>query len=98
MSDELKEKLSTEIETCDWSMLSIHNKSDSIIVVEASLDLLEAGVALATDDVEKVKGWQNKGQIRRPLPKEVESWEKSPNEKLAKFIIIQPFVLIQLLN
>ncbi|MFZ9001699.1 MAG: DUF2288 family protein [Bacteriovoracaceae bacterium] len=97
MPDELKQKLVTEIETCDWSMLSIHNKRDAIVIVESSIELVDAAVALATDDVSLVKSWQDTAQIRRPRPEEIEAWEKSPNEKLAKFLIIQPFVLIQLL-
>ncbi len=94
----LKDKLATEVESCDWSMLSIHQKREAIILIDGSIELLDAGVALATDDAESVKIWQKDDLIRRPTESEISQWEKDPHNKFAKFLIIQPFVLIQLIH
>ena len=98
MENDLADKLSKEIDSCDWSLLEPHYKRDALLVVKSGLKLAEVGVALAQDDVEKVKKWQSEESIRRPLKTEVELWEASPHTKMAQFLIIQPFVLIQILD
>jgi hypothetical protein len=98
MSEELKKKLATEIEECDWSLLRDHYKRQALVLVEPDVDLVDAGVALALDDAESVKAWQAKNWIRKPTENEVDSWEGDPYKRLARFVIVQPFVLIQLVE
>lgn len=96
MSEELKKKFSEEVESCDWSMLEQHHQRGAAFLVQNSVDLFDAAVALATDDVQSVKNWQTSGELRAPKEEEVNDWAKTPHQKLAKFLIVQPFVLFQL--
>lgn len=93
--DELKQKLVSEIEEGDWSMLSPHYERDALFIVSPDLNLAEVGYALAEDDGESVKRWQENGEIRRPTPSDVSIWKEDQFKKFAKFLIIQPFVVIQ---
>ncbi len=95
MSD-LREKLQTEVDQCDWSMLRPHHNRGAVFLLEDPVSLLDAAVAVATDDAEKVKKWQQNNIIRQPNNDETESWEKNDLRKFADFIIIQPYVLIKL--
>lgn len=96
--DELKKKLKEEIESCDWSMLEAHHEREALLLVEGEIPLIDAAMALAKDNVELVKYWQSKNFFRRPTEEEIKSWSEDKFNKMARFLIIQPFVLIQLLN
>ena len=98
MSEDLKEKLKTEVEQADWDMLKQHHEKQAVFIVSKDLDILDVGVALAQDDKESVQLWLDKEQLAKPNTNQVENFEKSPYEKFCRFIIIQPFVLIQVLD
>ena len=58
------------------------------------LDMVETGVAFAEDKFEWVNQQVEAGLITKPTAAQLERFEKSP-ELLFRFLIIQPFVLIQ---
>lgn len=95
--EELKEKLKTEVEETDWAPLIQHNENQAVYIV-TGLDLLDAAVAVAEDRVEFIKLWLESGALRKPSSEEVEKWNANKNLKMAKFIIIQPYVLISLIE
>ena len=95
MSEELRKKLTDEIETCSWSILKEHHLRKVVFVINEELNLVDVAIALALDEVDKVKTWKDSGDFREPDSYEIENWEKDPDTKIAKFIIVQPFVLIQ---
>ncbi len=96
MSEDLIKKLTGEIDHCDWSMLETHYENGAVFLVHEDLDLVQVGIALANDEASKVKLWQSSGQFRVPSETEALNWAKTPYVKLAKCLIIQPFVLIQI--
>lgn len=95
--NELKEKLKTEVEETDWAPLIQHHENQAVFIV-SKIDLLDAAVAVAKDKVEFIKLWLDSGELRRPSEEEVLKWNANKNLKMAKFIIIQPYVLITLLE
>jgi hypothetical protein len=98
MTQELKEKLKTEIDFADWKMLEGHQEKHGVLLIDSKLNLIDAGVAIAQDEVVLVKSWQEEALLGRPTNEQIKDWKKSPNEKNFKFIIVQPFVLIQLIQ
>ncbi len=98
MTDELRQKLSSEIEEADWNALKVHHEKQAVIVVSDKLDLVSVGIAVANDDTNLVKIWLDNGDIYRPTKEQVDSFESDEYKKMCKFIIVQPFVLIQLLS
>lgn len=95
MSDRIRKKLISEALECDWMMLEQHHARGALFVVEKSLNLFDVGVAIAQDDVTSVKVWQAQEKLRTPTDEEVCSWKARPQLKMAKFIILRPYVLIQ---
>ena len=98
MNEELKEKFKTEVEQADWNMLAPHHEKGAVFILGSSLDLLDVGVALAKDDSDQVKIWLDNKQLLKPSDKQVEDFTKNPYEKFCKFLIIQPFVLVKLMD
>ena len=96
--DDLKEKLKTEVEQADWDMLRIHQKNKAVILVSGSLSLLDAAVAVALDRSQFVKVWLDNGELSHPTQEQVDYFEKEPFSKICNFIIVQPYVLVQLLD
>ena len=94
MSD-LKEKLKTEIEQADWDMLRVHHERGALFLVDQKLDLLDVGVAIAEDNISLVKIWLDNKELYQVSVEEVSEFEKNDREKLGDFIIIQPYVLLQ---
>lgn len=96
--DKLREKLQTEIEQADWDMLRTHHENGAVFIVSGSVSLLDAAVAIAEDKTQFVKIWLDNGELARPTDKQVQQFEKNQFEKICDFVIIQPYVLVSLLN
>jgi hypothetical protein len=85
-----------EIEKASWELLESHNTSGALFVVEPHLDLVTVANAMAKDRVNVIKIWLDNGEIRRVTEEEVSDWEKEPTKNFADFLIVQPYVLMQL--
>ena len=96
--NELEEKLIKEIQSANWNMLEPHFKRDAVFLVSGDLDLVSVGLAIAGDQADLIKGWQEKNQFRRPNESEIELWKKDESKNFAQFLIIQPYVIVKLLN
>lgn len=97
MSDELIKKLSEEIETCSWNDLEDHYQRGAILLIDTSLDLVEVGVAMAKDQADVIEKWLERDMIQKISSDQRDIWQKNPKEKISRFLIIQPYVLIQVL-
>ena len=89
------DKLKAEIEEADWSMLEAHHERQALILVDSELDLAEAGQKVAQDDVEGIKQWMTNGKLGKPEEIQIKNWKENPYNKGFRFIIVQPYVLIQ---
>lgn len=94
---DLKTHFSEDIADVQWRDLAPHAQRDAIIFVTKYLDLLEVGVAIAQDDVESVQSWISKALIHKPSPEQLTSWDADYSISF-NTLILQPFVLIQLLS
>jgi hypothetical protein len=91
----LYEKLKAEVEEADWSMLEPHHKRQALILISSELDLCEVAEKVAVDDVDAIKTWMTSRQVGKPEDQKVNAWEESPYKKGFRFIIVQPYVLVQ---
>lgn len=76
-----------------YSDLRAHLDRDAVFIVAPSLSLVDCGVAVATDDVAKVKAWIDSGELRKPSKGERESFAASG--ATWNSVVVQPFVLVQ---
>lgn len=78
-----------------FSDLVEHLERDGLFIVSTRLDLVTCGVAVATDDVERVGAWISAGELRKPTQAERDHWRERAPTDLFMAIIVQPFVLVQ---
>ena len=88
----LREKLEEELQQIEWQHLQPHNEREALVVVSQELNLLDVAVAFAEDDTENVKKWMAFNLVYKPGAAQTSSYA---DNKVFKFIIVQPFVLVQ---
>ena len=93
-SDE--DKLEKYTGDVDWNYLKPHFEAGSMVYVDPSLDLMDAGVAFTQDDQDKVKNWLKNGDLVQPCQLHAEHWQKEKTRFNA--MIVRPFVLAQPIN
>ena len=94
MSQELKEQLSKDVDIAHWKWLSDHAQRDAVVIVNPSLELVDVGVAIATDNTQVVQRWIAEQLLIKPTEKEIIEWDAQVGKSFTS-LIIQPFVLIQ---
>lgn len=88
----LEDKLREEMGVAGWSLIRPHHERGGLIVVSPSLDLATVGVAVATDRAAVVQSWMGEGLLRRSDDEDGARWATGGT---FRFVIVQPFVLIQ---
>ncbi len=76
-----------------WSDLTAHVARDAVIIADEQLDLVDVGMALATNDTTTVDAWIRSGKLQKPSPEDVSRWSIMTNLTFAS-VIVRPFVLI----
>lgn len=89
-----KEELALTIDESEWSWLRAHLERGGLILVDDSLDLAEAALKVAEDDIATIEQWINDGKIGKPSEKQIHSWNDDVTKKFS-MLIISPYVLIQ---
>lgn len=90
----IRERLKSRLGPVQFSDVKAHLDRDAVFIVRADLDLVECGVAVATDDVDQVRRWIDAGQLRKPSAEERREW---PTQDARRWmaVVVQPFVLVQ---
>lgn len=94
MTQQLRQELATMVGPAEWHNLLPHAARDSIVVVNPDLDLVDVGVALATDNVSSVQRWISEALIAKPTVDQLKDWERDRSRQF-QVLIVQPYVLIQ---
>lgn len=94
MSQDLKQELSEMLAPADWAWISPHANRGAVVVVDPQLDLVEVGVAIATDNTTAVNRWIAEELITKPSPFQLEIWDQTAKKQFQS-LIVQPFVLVQ---
>lgn len=93
MSD-LRTELTENLDESEWEWLIPHVKRDAVIVVVQELDLLDVGVAIASDKVSEVQTWIDEALIAKPSVAQMGEWNQERSKKF-NTLIVQPYVLVQ---
>jgi hypothetical protein len=89
----IQEQLSQDMANIEWSDLMPHCQRDAVIVVDEALNLIEAGVAIAQDNVAQVQVWVEEQLLQKPTEQQLSLWNQSPSQRFST-LIVQPYVLI----
>lgn len=94
---EIEFDFSNEIQNASWQVLEPHHRRGGLFSIDNKLDLAVVADAIATDKVNLVKIWLDNGQFKKVENEDTTSFNMDSEEEIAKFIIVQPYVLIQYL-
>jgi hypothetical protein len=89
----IQEQLAQDMANIEWSDLIPHCQRDAVIVVDEALNLIEAGVAIAQDNVAQVQVWVEEQLLQKPTEQQLSLWNQSPSQRFST-LIVQPYVLI----
>jgi len=92
---DFRAELAETLDEAEWEWLMPHAKRDAIVIVAPELDLLDVGVAIASDDKTSVEDWIGQQQLSKPSPEQLSDWGNEPTRRF-KALIVQPYVLVQI--
>jgi hypothetical protein len=92
--ENLREQLAEILDEAELEWLKPHIQKDVVILVVPELDLLDVGVAIASDDTMKVQHWIGEQLLTKPSPAILDRWNSDPQQKF-QAIIIQPYILVK---
>ena len=93
MAEDLRGELEKMVGPVQWEILKPHAGRDAVVVVNAQLDLVTVGEAIAADNTQAVSRWINEQLIVKPTAEQLADW--SAKNKQLKSLIVQPYVLVQ---
>lgn len=91
---DLRTQLAENLDEAEFEWLKPHIRRDVVVVVNSELDLLDVGVAIASDDVSSVQHWIDKQLVHKPFPDQLADWN-SDQTKRFQALIVQPYVLVK---
>ncbi|MCT4642937.1 MAG: DUF2288 domain-containing protein [Bacteriovoracaceae bacterium] len=92
------EEFNGEVEQADWSMLKDHHKRGALFEVSLNLNLAEVANAFAKDYSSIVKLWLDDGDLVKVDDDRATKFAQDEFKKIANFLIVQPYVLIQMIE
>ncbi|MEZ4372798.1 MAG: DUF2288 family protein [Polyangiaceae bacterium] len=90
----IRTRLSEIVGPVFYSDLKAHLVRDAVFVVAAEVSLVECGVAVALDDVDRVHELIERGHLRKPSRQERARWADTADAAWTA-IVVQPYVLVQ---
>ncbi len=92
--DELRAKITSELGTADWRLLASHAESESLIMVDRCLDIVDVAVAVAGNETTQVGPWIERGLLSKVNP-EAQARVAASAGGAFQFVVVAPYVLAQ---
>lgn len=92
--EDIRAELEEMLDEAEWNWLQPHADRQALVVVGQELDLIEVGVAIASDNVQSVQHWLGEQLIYKPSAEQVADWNVNRSKRF-NTLIVQPFVLVQ---
>ena len=91
---ELRAELEKDLDEAQWEWLIPHVKRDSVLILAKELNLVNVGIAIASDNLQSVQHWISEQLIQKPSETQLSNWNSDPQKRF-NTLIVQPYVLIQ---
>jgi hypothetical protein len=92
--ENLRAQLTELVDEAELEWLKPHIQKDAVILVVPELDIVDVGVAIASDNTQSVQRWIGEQLLVKPSPEILNRWNTSPNQKF-QAMIIQPYILVK---
>jgi hypothetical protein len=91
---DIRAELSENVDEAEWDWLIPHVKRDVVIVVSPQVDLIDVGVAIASDKTSDIQVWMDEALLTKPSNIQLGEWNANRSKRF-NTLIVQPFVLVQ---
>jgi hypothetical protein len=91
---DLRTELATMVDEAAWDWLMPHAEQDALVMVAPDLDLLDVGVAIASDNTLSVQHWISEQLLYKPSPEQLADWNTQQSKRF-NALIVRPYVLVQ---
>lgn len=91
---DLRAELAENLDEAEWGWLIPHVQRDAVVMVATQLDLLDVGVAIASDNTITVQHWIGEQLIYKPSSGQLSEWNGDRTRRF-NTLIVQPYVLVQ---
>jgi hypothetical protein len=91
---DLRAELTQNLDEAEWEWLITHVQRDAVILVPIELDLVDVGIAIASDNIPQVQQWIDEQLLAKPSAAQIGEWN-GDRAKRFKSLIVQPYVLVQ---
>jgi hypothetical protein len=91
----LREKLESEVIACNWVDIAAFLSKAEVLMLDASLSIVDVGLAFAEDSVVEVKGWLDKKKIVKIDPDDPDNFPEHDRDESFKLLVVTPFALAQ---
>lgn len=91
--EERRAKLNLETARIAWRELQRYFAAGRVVRISPRLDLIDAALAIAEDDVERIRGWIDEGALAPVADTEALAWYESDAALWA--VVVNPWVVVQ---
>jgi len=88
-----KAKIVGETAKVEWKELERFYAQGILILVSDTLDLVEVGFKISSDNTDQIKQWMDTGLLARNFDQQAIAWGKENTEVWT--VVIRPWILIQ---
>jgi hypothetical protein len=92
--EDIRSQLAEILDEAELEWLKPHIQKDVVIIVDPELDLLDVGVAIASDNTQSIQHWIGEQLLVKPSQEILDRWNTHPDRKF-QAIIIQPYILVK---
>jgi len=85
--EDLRAELAEGLDEAEWNWLIPHVQRDAVIFVAEQLDLVDVGVALASDNVASVQSWIDDQLIHKPSVTQISDWNGDRTKRFNSLIV-----------
>ncbi len=91
---DIRAELTENIDEAEWDWLIPHVQRDAVIVVSSQINLVDVGVAIASDNIPEVQTWIDEALLAKPSNEQMGQWNANRTKRF-NTLIVQPYVLVQ---
>jgi hypothetical protein len=91
---DIRTELTQNIDEAEWDWLIPHVQRDAVIIVSSQINLVDVGVAIASDNTPTVESWIDDALLAKPSNEQMGAWNLNRTKRF-NTLIVQPYVLVQ---
>jgi len=92
-AEELRQTLNIESGKCNWKEIQVQFARGMVVVIDASLSLIDVAENFIKDDKASIETWMNNKKIWRAMDDDAKRWVAE--DPIFWAVVVPPWVLVQ---